>query len=72
MSGDGFATEREKGAGSREKKEGRRADVGNPAGQEQGYGRLSEIGRTDPRRTEEIPDMIERHEDHDNPSKRID
>ena len=41
--GDGFATEREKGAGSSEQKEGRRAEVGNPAGQEQGHGRLSEI-----------------------------
>ena len=53
------------GAGPGEQEEYRRAEVGNPAREEQRDRGGSGIGGVQAGFAEEVPDVIERHKDHD-------
>src|SRR6185437_2399338 len=64
--------EGEIGAGAGQQKESRRADVCNPAREEQPHGSGGEVGGIGRKVTEEIVRMVERHDHHDQPARDID
>ena len=60
------------GADAREQHERRRAEVRDPARQEQGRAGLRQVERIEARVREEIADMIQRHQHHHQPAQDID
>ncbi len=70
--GFGFSPESQGSACACEKKEDGRADVGNPAGEEQCGGGLREVYGTDSGTTEIIASVVQRHDDHHETAQQID
>jgi len=63
---------REKGAGTGEQEERRRAQVRDPPCQEQRHRRLREVDWVEAGYTEVVAHVIERHQDHDTAAQRVD